>query len=147
MKITPDEIREIFPLRSMYEQAFFRNFFTQDESAEGLNHSQIITVIILKIEGPLRMSTISEKLNLEKGSFTPVAKRLIELGYIERTRDEQDKRVFNLSLTEEGLVFAEKLKEKHVAYIENLLNIFDQYERERFFKAVSELNVLIGKLL
>ncbi len=111
-----------------------------------MGHSQIITLIILKIHGPMRMSYVSEKLNMEKGSFTPVAKRLYEMGYIEKCRDEKDKRSFILALTEEGEKLAQKTMDDHLVYIQNLIDIFDDEERDRFFNAIHDVMVLSKKI-
>ncbi len=136
----------VFKMRHITEHVFFRSFFSRITDADGMGHSQIITLIILKIHGPMRMSYVSEKLNMEKGSFTPVAKRLYEMGYIEKCRDEKDKRSFILALTEEGEKLAQKTMDDHLVYIQNLIDIFDDEERDRFFNAIHDVMVLSKKI-
>ena len=90
----------------MIEKVYFKGFEGTCDFPFHLNQTHIKTLMTLKFEGENPMSVISDKLNLEKGSFTPVANSLIDLGLIEKTPDCKDKRVYNLHLTEKGEVFS-----------------------------------------
>lgn len=131
-----DRLKTIFGLRSMIEKVYFKGYeFSGDFQVE-LNHTHIRTLMILKFEGESAMSAISAKLNLEKGSFTPVANKLMECGFIEKIVDEKDKRVCNLCLTEIGRVFSEEYSINHVAYINKLLECLTENERNLYLAAV-----------
>jgi DNA-binding MarR family transcriptional regulator len=92
------------------------------------------------------MSEVSRRLNLEKGSFTPVAAKLIKLGYIQKNQDESDKRVYNLELTDLGLEVAEDFKEKHLTYINQLVTQFSEDERQEYFEAIDKVYQMTKRL-
>lgn len=82
------------------------------------------------------MSSVSQGLNLEKGSFTPVANRLIQYDYIEKVCSKEDKRVSYLILTEKGQEFVDRLYEGIKKHIQKKLEILGEDEREVYFAAI-----------
>ena len=56
---------------------------------------------IFQLEEPA-ISEVAEKLHITKASVTTGIHKLINLGYIQKTQSNQDKRVFHVSLTEAG---------------------------------------------
>lgn len=131
-----ESVETIFELRHHLEQTFFKSFFHKKIATKEMSYTQIITLIILKFNGPSPMSFVSEKLTMEKGSFTPVANCLITKGYIEKRQVEYDKRVYELSLTDKGLAYAKDYTEEHRLYIKQLFEVFSEKEQDEFFKAV-----------
>ncbi|WP_169507535.1 MarR family winged helix-turn-helix transcriptional regulator [Paenibacillus harenae] len=66
----------------------------------GMTHGRMLT--ILAESGPQKASALAEQLHITSGGVTGIADRLIELGFIQRTRGEQDRRVVMLGITDEG---------------------------------------------
>lgn len=58
------------------------------------------------------MSEVANKLNVTQGAVTQMATRLEKKGYVIRHKDNQDKRVTTISLTEKGKI----LCEEHIAF-------------------------------
>lgn len=141
-------VEGIFDLKYSLENVFFRSFSNtfSFESDEKLFHSHIITLVILSYHGTLAMSEVSHKLNLEKGSFTPVAAKLIELEYMTKTQGIEDKRVYNLTLTSQGRKIAEEFKEKHKAFVSQLITQFTQDEKQEYFEAVNKVQAMTKRL-
>jgi DNA-binding MarR family transcriptional regulator len=52
--------------------------------------------------GPLPMRAIAESLDVSQASTTGIIDRMEELGYVSRVRDEADRRVVNVALTDAG---------------------------------------------
>ncbi len=52
--------------------------------------------------GPLPMHAIAESLDVSQASTTGIIDRMEELGYVTRVRDEADRRVVNVALTDAG---------------------------------------------
>lgn len=115
-------LMSVFKLKNSLEHIFFKDFIHIYNAPAGFNDTHIKTLMTLKFTGPRPMSDISRQLLLEKGSFTPVANKLIKLGYVVKERSEEDKRVYLLSLTEAGLAFADDFSESHYIYINKLLD-------------------------
>jgi DNA-binding MarR family transcriptional regulator len=54
------------------------------------------------VDGPQSVGTVAERLGVTSQAVSKTAKELEELGYVERVRDETDRRVHKLTLTERG---------------------------------------------
>ncbi len=74
--------------RNIYEQTF--------------PGSQAHILFLLERHGPKKMSELAESLHLTAGAVTTASDRLIDQEYIARSRDEKDRRVVYLELTEKG---------------------------------------------
>jgi DNA-binding MarR family transcriptional regulator len=59
--------------------------------------------------GPQRVSQLAEALCITAGAVTGAADRLLSEGYIERTRDEDDRRVVYIQITDQGKSIVEKV--------------------------------------
>ena len=92
------------------------------------------------------MSDISNKLGLEKNSFTPVAKLLLEKGYIDRTKDENDRRAYILTLTDKGNKRAKGFMDRHIGFMEGQLSQLTDEEKELYFSAINLVVKLTKRL-
>ncbi len=137
---------KLFSLSRDLNQLFFREFENSFELPDSLNHTHIKTLMFVKFNQPSPMSTISTQLALEKGSFTTVANRLIAIGYLEKKRDKEDRRVFLLSLTEKGENFTSTFAEKHREHVKKLINLLDHSEQEQYLALVEQLLTLNSKI-
>lgn len=137
---------DILQLKGLMEHIFFRDFMSSYDCCNGLKHSHIITLIILSFDGLSPMSKISEKINLEKGSFTPIANKLLTLGFISKKRDKKDRRIFNIELTVKGLIYAKDFKKGHREFISGLINIFNDDEKNEYYKAIETVLKMTKKL-
>ncbi len=69
----------------------------------GLTYPQYITMLVLwESDGPVSMGDIGARLHLDSGTLTPLIKRLVQLGVVERERDAADERRVLISLTSQG---------------------------------------------
>lgn len=64
--------------------------------------SQSHILFLLERNGTKRMSELADALHLTPGAVTTASDRLIDHGYIDRIRDEKDRRVIYLELTQKG---------------------------------------------
>lgn len=142
-----ESLKSIFELRSIIENVYFRAFESSSNLPIKLNHTHIKTLMILNFEGEKSMSVISDKVNLEKGSFTSVANSLIELGFVHKIRDTEDKRVFNLTLTSKGQEFAGEFAKNHLAYMVQKLECLTNDEKICYFASIQIINNITRKML
>jgi MarR family transcriptional regulator, organic hydroperoxide resistance regulator len=75
---------------------------------------------ILKVQS-LTMNELSDKLNLNSSTMTRVIDNLVRDGYITRTRDEVDRRIVLVSLTNEGIEAAKTLNESVNNYYKKII--------------------------
>lgn len=128
-KIPEDTVVSLFKLRFSIENIFFRDYMKHYNFPDGINHTHMKTLLILRNWGEQSMSDLSKKLNLEKGSFTPIADKLIKTGYIFKERSQTDKRVYTLHLSDLGRETATKFKSEHLIYIQKYLEQLSEEEK------------------
>ena len=68
----------------------------------GLTYPQYLVMLALWQHGSQRVGELGERLGLDSGTLTPLAKRLQTLGLIVRQRSVVDERQVEISLTAEG---------------------------------------------
>ncbi len=73
-----------------------------------LTYPQYLVMLVLWEHEKVTMSELGRYLYLDNGTLTPLIKRLITAGLVQKTRSSEDERVVYITLTEDGL----KLKEK-----------------------------------
>ncbi len=72
----------------------------QTEHGIPLSHVQVLTM--LNDGGSLSVSDISHRLGIAKPNITPLVDRLLDLGLVQRQRDNSDRRVVNVVITNAG---------------------------------------------
>ncbi|MCG8460249.1 MAG: MarR family transcriptional regulator, partial [Holophagales bacterium] len=68
----------------------------------GLTYPQYTTLTLLWEEDGQGVGALASRLGMKSSTLTPLAKRLEELGYVERRRDDADERRVLVYLTESG---------------------------------------------
>ncbi len=104
-----------------------------------LNRTQIKTLVILHYNPHWKMSTISGHLNLKKGSFTTVIDSLIEYSFIEKKRDEKDRRAFELTLTDSGLRLVLQHVKKAGNHLKDKFSSLPAESYEKFVNAIIDI--------
>jgi len=69
----------------------------------GLTHPQYLVLLALWERAPRSVRELSEVLQLDPGTLSPLLKRLESAGYLRRERDQRDERMLAVTLTEEGV--------------------------------------------
>ncbi|MDF2594274.1 MAG: transcriptional regulator [Clostridia bacterium] len=145
MQQTDQAICNIFNLMPTLSEIFFKSFEKTITFAP-LSKSHIKTLMFLRFEGTVSMTHISQKVELEKGSFTSVAQYLIDLGYVEKIKLPKDKRMTLLTLTSLGQAITERIMKEHHQHIEKQLDKLSPEEKNVFLSAVDLLLGLSTKL-
>ncbi len=68
------------------------------------------------------MSAIAKRLMVTQGTLTVSTSKLVKKGYVERVKDERDKRIVRLKLTEKAVRILDIHNRFHEEMIERLLN-------------------------
>jgi len=75
-----------------------------------ISGSQGTILFHLNSAGPQKFSALADRLCITPGAVTSLSDKLISAGFAERKRDEEDRRVIYLEITEEGRELVKKLK-------------------------------------
>lgn len=94
---------------SLIKRKMLRIDAIQSEHGIPLSHVQVL--FMLAECNSMSISDISKRLSIAKPNITPLVDRLIEQGYAERRRDENDHRVVNVLITQSGVEKARSVQE------------------------------------
>ncbi|MET8150821.1 MarR family winged helix-turn-helix transcriptional regulator [Actinoplanes sp. NPDC049668] len=86
----------------------------------GLTHPQYLVMLALWQHAPLSVRRISELLQLDPGTLSPLLKRLEAVGYLRRERDPGDERSLAVTLTPSGQALRERAEAIPPAVVERL---------------------------
>ncbi|MBB2941786.1 DNA-binding MarR family transcriptional regulator [Actinoplanes lutulentus] len=86
----------------------------------GLTHPQYLVMLALWQHAPLSVRRLSELLQLDPGTLSPLLKRLEAIGYLRRERDPADERSLAITLTERGRALRSDAERIPPAVVERL---------------------------
>lgn len=102
--------QEVMDLSSQFKILF--KHLTQEwnrRSIDNLTYPQFRMLLYLWNHGPQRVSQLAEALCITPGAVTGGADRLLQDDYIERTRDEEDRRAVYIQLSDKGRTTIERI--------------------------------------
>jgi DNA-binding MarR family transcriptional regulator len=86
----------------------------------GLTHPQYLVMLALWQYSPLSVRRLSELLQLDPGTLSPLLKRLEAIGYLRRERDQADERSLAITLTGRGRALRADAEKIPPAVVERL---------------------------
>ena len=86
----------------------------------GLTHPQYLVMLALWQHAPLSVRRLSELLQLDPGTLSPLLKRLEAIGYLRRDRDPADERSLAVTLTATGKDLRNRAEQIPPAVVERL---------------------------
>ncbi len=88
------------------------NLYTPWLKPLGLTYTQYIVFLVLWEKDGVSVTEIGDKLMLDNGTLSPLLKKMEKTGYVERRRRrEEDDRIVEITLTDEGRALQEKTKD------------------------------------
>jgi len=119
---------------------FLMNFFHGFRGKEkvlavevGLTMPQFFVLMMVDAKGSCRMSDLAKALSLNFGAATGIVDRLVRDDYLKRKRDEKDRRVVHIYLTDKGKNVIAKVQEKRREKLTSLLEKVDEKDFEDLF--------------
>jgi MarR family transcriptional regulator, 2-MHQ and catechol-resistance regulon repressor len=99
-----------------------------DVAKYGLNASEFGALEVLYHKGPLPVQTICDKVLIASSSMSYVIENLIKKNYIMKVKNEYDKRVHIVHLTETGKLLMDTIYPKHVSHLRDAINVLNNDE-------------------
>lgn len=75
----------------------------------GLTYTQYITLLVLWEDGDITVKQLGNRLKLDSGTLTPLLKKLVGMGLVEKQRDPDDERSVIIKLTAKGKTLKRKV--------------------------------------
>lgn len=101
-----------------------------------LSQNQIMLLFLLQLTGSLNITDISERLVITPGAASFMCDKLEDLGYVERMRTKEDRRVVNIVLTGSGK--------------QHILSLFDTFaltDLDKISATLQSIDELMGGML
>jgi len=112
---------------------------TELRTLKGLSISQFGTLEVLYHLGPMCQKELGAKLLKSGGNMTMVLDNLEKKGYVERFRDEEDRRFVRVQLTSTGEKKLMEVLPHHVEKIVEMMNVLTPGEQEELCRLTKKL--------
>jgi DNA-binding MarR family transcriptional regulator len=118
----------------------------KEQMESDLTNDQHYTLRYINRVGSCTSSELADEFEVNKSAVTAIINRIWEKGLIKRTRDEKDRRVVYLTLTEKGKELFDQTEDRINTLVGSFISSFEQNEIEQFIKTYEKLNqILINK--
>lgn len=137
----PEDVRRFADLlRSIGRQWGLRDPLVGEVAAESeLSHSQFHVLMWLGSDGALTMGELARRASITEKTITGVIDRLEKMGLAQRRRDQGDRRVIHVVLTEQGgRTFAE-LEAVMQRRLARFLGLLDPQDRDALCRILHKL--------
>jgi DNA-binding MarR family transcriptional regulator len=118
----------------------------RNEIGDEMTTEQHYTLRYIYNAGTCTSSELADVFNVKKSAITGSINRLVEKGLIIRERDEEDRRIIYLSLSEKGRALYETTQQKIHSLVEQIITKFDEIEIHIFMKTYEKLNEVLNEL-
>ncbi len=91
------------------------------------------------------MSELTERLSVALSSTTGIIDRLVEKGYVSRSRTEEDRRIVQVRLTEKGANLLADKNRRARLMVERMLSCLDEQEQEELIRLLEKVAGTLSK--
>lgn len=130
-------ISSLFEIAAAIERKWANEW--NSHNSIGFSKTHILLLDILDSSGPVRPSDLAEKLHVTTGGVTVLTTKLIKAGYIKKTKNESDRRAYQLEITDEGLAQLDTAYEHIDEMVHRMFGMLTESEVETLQRIFSKL--------
>jgi DNA-binding MarR family transcriptional regulator len=134
---TRDIISLIAVVREKANRFIVQEMSTKEMEGLAPSHGDILSALFEY--SSLTMKDLAKKINKDKSTVTALVNKLLNLGYIERTRDIADSRIVYITLTEKGENLKGDFKEISDKLIERVYKDISKNEQEVLINILTKI--------
>lgn len=153
MSLNPQELLDLI---NRYERVQFavhkksqllvKDLIKQEAGVE-LTADQHSVLRYINREKRCTSSQLSDIFLVNKSAITAIINRLVTRRFIKRERDELDRRVVYLTLTEEGFRLFSQCEKKTHEFVGSMIKQFEEEEIGRFLTTYEKLNTILEETI
>jgi len=143
--MNPLQLLEQINILDLHFRTLFFNKVAVESTEYGLKPTMARCLIILYFNPNSPMNEIAQKLDIEKGSLTPIAKKLEHLGLVQRVVQPQDNRVHVMKLSASGNKQAKIILESYIEHIQEVFDAMSSDVRMQLQMTISQLNEILAQ--
>lgn len=121
-----ESITSLFEIVSSVERKWANEW--NSHNAMGLSKTHIFILDLLETEGPMRPSSLAERLHVTTGGVTVLTTKLIKAGYITKTKNATDRRASQLEITDAGQSLLETAHEHIMNIVDRMFGMLTEEE-------------------
>lgn len=133
-----EKITSLFEVVSSLERKWANEW--NSHNTMGLSKTHIFILDILESEGPMRPSSLAERLHVTTGGVTVLTTKLTKAGYINKTQNPTDRRASQLEITDAGHELLEAAHEHINSIVDRMFGMLTEDE-------IQSLKVIFSKCL
>ncbi|CEG26976.1 MarR family winged helix-turn-helix transcriptional regulator [Bacillus sp. B-jedd] len=118
----------------------------KEQIGSDLTNDQHYMLRYIRQKGECTSTELADVFEVNKSAITAIVTRLTEKGLVKRTRNEEDRRVVYLTLTEEGIDLFENAEQRIYALVESIITKFEPDEITAFIDTYEKLSGVLTKL-
>ncbi|MDQ0229821.1 MarR family winged helix-turn-helix transcriptional regulator [Metabacillus malikii] len=115
----------------------------KDSIGDYITYDQCYTLRYIYLNQTCTSTELAEVFDVKKSAITAIINRLTEKELIKRTRDENDRRVIYLTLTDKGIDFYTKTEKNIQNLVKSFITSFDEKEIVSFIETYEKLNTIL----
>lgn len=136
-------LNNIYLLPQLFKKSGFKyeNFNGYKKS---FNYHLIL--IILKEQEKLPMSEIGKLMGIKKQNMTYIVDRLVKNGLIRRVPDMKDRRVINITITDEGKEYLSEWQKNIIKEINGIFDYFNEEDLKKLHSSIKNIKCVLSKI-
>ncbi|ART77274.1 MarR family transcriptional regulator [Sutcliffiella horikoshii] len=99
---------------------------------------------LARTEGP-SMQQVAETIGMDITTFSRQIQTLVKMELVEKTQSTEDKRVYHLYLTANGIKVEQEINQQMLHYLTNVFSNISEKEGEELVKSLKVLNAAMSK--
>lgn len=111
----------------------------------GISTTDYLILTVLDSTGGIPMQKLGEHLLITSGTITYATDRIIKKGLVIKIQDNDDKRKFYLTLTDDGYDMLRRVNREHLPYISKVLGSFSGDELDEITETIKKLAISVEK--
>ncbi|MBK3720283.1 HTH-type transcriptional regulator MhqR [Staphylococcus arlettae] len=119
---------------------YLEKIVREDVKQYGLNITEFAVLELLYNKGDQPIQRIRERVLIASSSISYVVDKLEEKGCVTRIRNQQDKRIINASLTQQGRHIMDEIFPKHAETIQSKFSILTDEELQTLQNTLKKLS-------
>lgn len=134
-------VKEVLKLLPELANGLGRNM-PEGARREGISVAQVKALVHLAEYGPLTMGELAEGLRVTMPSATGLVNPLVDMGYVVRERDREDRRVVQVRLADRARKLANQILVQRRAEVERALQRMDYEAQVHFLDGLTRLTAV-----
>ncbi len=123
----------------------FMDKLSKDLESNGMPSSTYAMLAHLNQVGKSKTQKLGEVALITSGTITHVVNKMILNGYVIKTKAVDDKRISLVQITELGRLEFSRVNDIHIKYLNNLLSVFSEEEKQELIKQVKYFGKTLSK--